>query len=339
VTAGGPRGARQRLNCAGPARQSALAKHRGARADPAAGPQGADELARSAMALMAGSAGAGGAIAPLELRRDHDSILKISLAAHSGLMHARALIEKGNLEEAIGVLDGLDSTLSSLPMPEEGSLGSSIITARGIALFCLERNAEALYELDRAVAIGSDNALTHSYRANALLALDRPEDALASFERVAGLAPDAYHAAIGRAHTLKALGRHAEAVDAYERAIELDGSLASAHSCLGVSLDMTGRYEDALASHDRAVELDPDSPEHHARRATTLLSLVRYEDALDACGRPPPLARRRAGRAGEKKGGRGGAAARRRAAVKAFYGNAPAAGRMGDGENRAGAAA
>ena len=77
----------------------------------------------------------------------------------------------------------------------------------GEALLELERYAEALASLERAVALGPENPYAHSHRGQVLFELGRYEEALAAFEQSLRLKPSNAHVERGRERTKQRLGR------------------------------------------------------------------------------------------------------------------------------------
>jgi Flp pilus assembly protein TadD len=86
----------------------------------------------------------------------------------------------------------------------------------------VNRNAEALAVLDRAILGAPHAAKLHVTRGNALMSLQRIEGALASFDRALGVEPGNADAHCGRTIALIVLGRRHEALEAYDRAVALD---------------------------------------------------------------------------------------------------------------------
>ena len=131
------------------------------------------------------------------------------------------------------------------------------LRTRGRALYWLERDAEALADLDAALKLDPMDKQALSYRGDCYRWLGRHEQALADFNRAIELDRD-YALAIckrGEAHAL--LGRYDEALTDFDRAIELNPSYDWAIAERGQVYSLAGRYEEALADLDRAIELNP----------------------------------------------------------------------------------
>ena len=111
---------------------------------------------------------------------------------------------------------------------------------RGLALFNLGRDGEALASLDRVIAARPDDARAHSERAAVLNALDRADEAFAALGKAQSLDPtNPYVAGVaGDIYLLR--GRWTEGWPLYERRFEIDpaGVLGgAADSCALAPLD------------------------------------------------------------------------------------------------------
>ncbi|MCY4252502.1 MAG: tetratricopeptide repeat protein [Thaumarchaeota archaeon] len=94
----------------------------------------------------------------------------------------------------------------------------NVSAGRGRALLGLGRVAEALAELERAVAAEPKNAEAHADLGSALQRLGRHGEALESVDRAISIDPDDADLHARRGHILKSLGRSAESGAALERA-------------------------------------------------------------------------------------------------------------------------
>ncbi|MDD9843007.1 MAG: tetratricopeptide repeat protein [Thaumarchaeota archaeon] len=97
---------------------------------------------------------------------------------------------------------------------------------RGRALLGLGRVAEALAELERAVAAEPKNAEAHADLGSALQRLGRHGEALESVDRAISIDPDDADLHARRGHILKSLGRSAESGAALERAARAGSATA-----------------------------------------------------------------------------------------------------------------
>ncbi|RNJ71832.1 MAG: tetratricopeptide repeat protein, partial [Thaumarchaeota archaeon S14] len=112
----------------------------------------------------------------------------------------------------------------------------------------LDRNADALRELESAISNEPGNAMAHRLKSRAFIVLDALDIALASAEKAVSLDPEN-----PRSHRVKA-----------------------------TALYLLGKHGEALKSLDTAIELDPNDADSHSNRAAVLTDLDRPEDALTA---------------------------------------------------------
>jgi protein O-GlcNAc transferase len=145
--------------------------------------------------------------------------------------------------------------------------------------------AEALRDIDRALAVKPDIAAAHNSRAAVLNGLKRFEEAVASCERAISLKPEYGEAFSNRALALLGLKRFEEALASCELAIGLRPDLAEAFNNRGNALKELKRFEDALASYERAIALKPNYAEAFNNCANALIGLKRYDEALESCRR------------------------------------------------------
>ena len=143
--------------------------------------------------------------------------------------------------------------------------------------------AEALRQLDRALAVNAKIADAHNGRAAALIGLKRFDEAVASCDRAIALKPDCVEAFNNRAQALVELKRHAEALASCDRAIALRPDFAEAYSNRGNALSGLKRYDDALASVEQAIALRPGYVEAINNRANVLNQMRRFADSLSSC--------------------------------------------------------
>jgi tetratricopeptide (TPR) repeat protein len=154
-----------------------------------------------------------------------------------------------------------------------------------------QRWAEALGELEAALAINPNVAAWHAQRGYLLEELDRPTDAVASYERALELEPGDPDVAVALGVALARLGRHARALEVLEDiartypdfepaychrigiyaqlgrhdqaeemfylAQELEDSCPHCFFQIGVSLAIRGQTDRAIYCWQRVLELDP----------------------------------------------------------------------------------
>jgi tetratricopeptide (TPR) repeat protein len=151
---------------------------------------------------------------------------------------------------------------------------------KGRALYHLDRESEALADLDQALALTPDYAACLGDRGETYRWLGRYEEALADLDRAVELDPGLQSAVACRGATRRQMGRYSDALADLDRAIDLDPADAWALANRGETYRQMDRYSDALADLDRAIDLDPAYQWALASRGETYRQMGRYSDAL-----------------------------------------------------------
>ena len=144
----------------------------------------------------------------------------------------------------------------SLTSPDDAGVRFGL----GYALCRAGRHGEALEAFGRAGRL--DPALNVSAgRGRALLGLGRVAEALAELERAVAAEPKnaGAHADLGSA--LQMLGRHGEALESVDRAISIDPDDANLHARRGNILKSLGRASESGAALERAAGAGPAKAE------------------------------------------------------------------------------
>jgi predicted O-linked N-acetylglucosamine transferase (SPINDLY family) len=166
---------------------------------------------------------------------------------------------------------------------------------RGIALWELRRNDEALACFDRALQLQPNNPELWNHRGVALRDSRRLGEAMVAVDRALALKPDFADAQYDRANILHRMSRYDEALAGYEKAYALNP---------GHPLAFGGIAEMALFAGDweKVAQIRPllDGPAANAVSPlvllgygvppATLLAATRAFTAMRARGAPPPLA-------------------------------------------------
>jgi tetratricopeptide (TPR) repeat protein len=192
---------------------------------------------------------------------------------------ARARCEQGEIAQ------GIDLARRSIALDPSYARGHSLL---GMALGSTGRHEEALASLDRAIALGSNDA--HGSRADTLVALGRLAEAVESFDRALVQDPGSVADWCNRGAVLIDLGRAAEAAESFARATALAPDFAEAHYNHGNALAQLDRRAEAVASYERALALKPDYVDALNNRANALDRLGRAQDALASVERALALA-------------------------------------------------
>lgn len=152
----------------------------------------------------------------------------------------------------------------------------------GNALLKLDRAADAMPHLDRAIELSPTYADPYNNRGVALLRLRQPEKALAEFETAARLKKRYADAHYNMGEAYLQLGRPADAIAALERSLEMNPNNPKAHNNLGIALLDTGRIDESIAAERRALELNPEMPEAYYNLGNSLARAGRADEALAA---------------------------------------------------------
>ncbi len=150
-----------------------------------------------------------------------------------------------------------------------------------VALQGLDRDAEGLFEAQKAVHLAPDEAWCHYVLAGSLHSLDRLPEAEEAIRQAIGLNPnDAdYHARL--AMLLYNQSRWAEALEASEAGLRQDPQNADCLNFRGMSLTKLGRREEARAAVQGALALDPENAWSHAVQGWTSLESSQPKQALE----------------------------------------------------------
>lgn len=130
------------------------------------------------------------------------------------------------------------------------------------------RVAQAIVQLEAAVAAQPANAGWQAGLGSALLKADRSDDALAAFTTAIGLEPGNARHRMSAGSVLLKLDRPGEALEAYRAATQIDPSLAAAWVGLARSASAIGAEEEALRGYAEIVRLDPENLAAHTALAT-----------------------------------------------------------------------
>ena len=113
----------------------------------------------------------------------------------------------------------------------------------------------------------------------------RHAQALVELDQALAARPDLYEAQLARARTLDGAGRAGEAEDACRRAIGQRPDDWRGYHELGLVLFRHGRYGEALGPWRRVTTLTPDNASAHRNLGSALIHLDRYDEALAALQR------------------------------------------------------
>ena len=117
---------------------------------------------------------------------------------------------------------------------------------------------EAVYHMQKAIALQPDNTDDHSDLANAFYHQGRVEDAIREYELAVKYENKNFMAHINLANILAGMGRMAEAIAHYRSALAVFPDDSLAWNDLGAAQLQTGRLDDAISSFQKAVHAKPD---------------------------------------------------------------------------------
>jgi tetratricopeptide (TPR) repeat protein len=153
------------------------------------------------------------------------------------------------------------------------------LVLQGTLLLQNRQPQRAVASLERAVAVRPDYADAWTNLGVVLAGMDQHAGALAAFDKVLALVPrpEIWNA---RGLTLRALNRNEDALASFDRALALKPSFAGALINRGALFNDEKRFADALVNFDQMVVLEPGNVVAHYNRGLALQGLGRVEEAL-----------------------------------------------------------
>lgn len=154
----------------------------------------------------------------------------------------------------------------------------------------LERFDDMLRDADRAVGSRPGYATPYGVRGVALQRLDRNAEAVRALSKAIELEADNEHWWCDRGIAKLGLGRYTEAVADATKAIELNPDLALAYQCRAKARRGMGDIDAALSDCNRAIELEPGHVEYYVERTRAYDQAGRWDDAAADCSTAIQLA-------------------------------------------------
>jgi len=152
-----------------------------------------------------------------------------------------------------------DDAVAKLGGDTSVPLADRPVRFRGIAHFRAGRDAEALADFERALAIAPREAENWLARGTLLMRAGRSDAALADFDHALQLEPRLADALERRCVVLMRLRRLDDALASCRRALELAPHTALNHTSLGMALALAGQANEAEAAYRRALAMAPSS--------------------------------------------------------------------------------
>ncbi|MET9503504.1 tetratricopeptide repeat protein, partial [Streptomyces sp. NPDC006622] len=153
-------------------------------------------------------------------------------------------------------------------------------TYRGQRLYLLDRDEEALVELDRAIAHDARNAHAWAHRGKTHCWLGHHEQATTDLTAALELDPTLTWALAERGEAHRQAGRYDQAVTDLTAALALDPTYAWALATRGATHCQAGRYDQAVIDLTAALALDPTYAWALAARGETHRQAGRYDQAV-----------------------------------------------------------
>ena len=153
---------------------------------------------------------------------------------------------------------------------------------RGSELLRQLRYKSALADFDQAIELSPDWSSAHAYRAIALISLDKAEEARASVEKAQALGEEdaLVWEAVGLLHL--AQDRPAQAVEALNRSLVLQPDVPSTLGERAAAFGQLGKLPEALADIERGLRANPQSWGFTLDKARLLSALGRPDEAIRA---------------------------------------------------------
>ncbi len=184
----------------------------------------------------------------------------------------KSFLEDENYEELLSYVDYI-----ILKNPQD----EIALYYKGLALFYLERDVEALENYDKALEINPENAEILYDKARALFFLDRYDEALVSIDKTIEINPEDASALNEKGFILYFMGNYEESIIYHEHALKIDPEKKSALDGKGNALFELGKIDEAIISYDKALNVDPEYEDALFHKGNTLYVLERFEEAIE----------------------------------------------------------
>ncbi len=208
----------------------------------------------------------------------------LALFAAAGLLETGRRIRAGRSRKFLpaGAALGLTALVANWPVYHQRRTYPESYTNHGAALAAQGRYAEDLQELNKALALSSDDVDAHLAAGNTLVQLQRFEEARAHYERARQGDPRFGGVYRGLGNALMGLSRFAEAAEQYRQALAIDARDYVALNGLATTAARQQNYAQAIAWFEQVLRADPTYVDAHLNLANTLLAMGRVEDAVAA---------------------------------------------------------
>ena len=205
-----------------------------------------------------------------------------AIAADRDNFHAHYLLAAlfYQQQRVADALAEVDTALAINPAAAEA------VMLRGVLARAMGEHREAVARLEKAVALNPRYGEAWHNLGTALLDLERHGEAVTAFDKALALEPRNAEACCNRGLALQALDRNEEALASYRQALAIRPDFTAARYNVGVLLcNMRQQLNEALASFDSVLALEPGNAKAWTGRAVALSALQRFDEALAATDR------------------------------------------------------
>ena len=134
---------------------------------------------------------------------------------------------------------------------------AGVRVALGVTLTRGGRNAEAVQELQRALAVEPNHDEARRYLGRALAALGRIDEAVAEWRKALVLRPNNWQVLSDMGLALYQAARYDDAEAAYRQLVTLQPDNVIGYQMLGTVNQVRGRNDEALAFYEKAIAISP----------------------------------------------------------------------------------
>jgi len=207
----------------------------------------------------------------LKLLQDKGSFSNQSNLTQSQIDSVLELYHKGQLKDALNVLDDLNAQYSGIAI---------LHNIRGACFHGLGQfeSAKACYE--QAVNVNPDYVEAYTNLGNALKDLEKFDEAINRYKQALAINPSYIEAHYDLANVFKSLGQYDKAISCYERVLEIKPSYVEAHNNLANTFKELGLLHKAVMSYKRAIEFRPDYAVAYNNLGNVLCSLGQVDAAI-----------------------------------------------------------
>jgi protein O-mannosyl-transferase len=143
------------------------------------------------------------------------------------------------------------------------------------------RTDDALREFDRAIALGSPDAVPHNGKAIALCNKGRLEESIPEFKASIAMNPQYSPPHLNLWIVYQRLGRYEESLGEALEAVKLNPASAQAYDLMGISYGDLNQFDKSIEAFQKALSLEPDNPEFQRHLAATTKRASNPNELMD----------------------------------------------------------